>query len=110
MVDPYVHILAIPFNYPSAIKAVGYNSDHQRRAVWGGGGEAGGRAGGQSGIQLLLKSSLINFVYFYRHDLCAWAIHPIKFLGHQAISGHFPRWPPKKFMGAITYEPLVGLH
>ena len=32
------------------------------------------------------------------------------FLGHQAISGHFPRWPPKKLVGTITYEPLVGLY
>ena len=33
-----------------------------------------------------------------------------KFFLHQAISGHFPRWPPKKLVGTITYEPLVGLH
>ena len=53
----------------------------------------------------------MNFVYFYRHDLCAWAIHPIYiFWGHQAISGHFPRWPLKNLVGTITYEPLVGLH
>ena len=31
------------------------------------------------------------------------------FFWHQAISGHFPRWPPKKLVGTITYEPLVGL-
>ena len=32
------------------------------------------------------------------------------FWGHQVISGHFPRWPPKKLVGTITYAPLVGLH
>ena len=32
------------------------------------------------------------------------------FLGHQAISSHFPRWPPIKLVGTITYEPLIGLH
>ena len=47
---------------------------------------------------------------FHRHDLCAWAIHQIYFFGHQVISGHFQRWPPKKLVGTITYEPLVGLH
>ena len=29
---------------------------------------------------------------------------------HQAISDHFSRWPPKKLVGTITYEPFVGLH
>ena len=32
------------------------------------------------------------------------------FFLHQAISGNFPRWPSKKLVGSITYEPLVGLH
>ena len=32
------------------------------------------------------------------------------FFLHQAISGYFPRWLPKKLVGTITYEPLVGLH
>ena len=32
------------------------------------------------------------------------------FFWRQAISGHFPRWPLKKLVGTITYEPLVGLH
>ena len=27
--------------------------------------------------------------------------------GHQAISGHSPRWPPKKLVGSITYKPFV---
>ena len=35
---------------------------------------------------------------------------PYIFYWHQAISGHFPRRPPKKLVGTITYEPLVGLH
>ena len=32
------------------------------------------------------------------------------FWRHRAINGHIPRWPPKKLVGMITYEPLVGLH
>ena len=35
---------------------------------------------------------------------------PFIFFWHQAISGHFPRWPPKKLVGTITYQPLAGLH
>ena len=34
----------------------------------------------------------------------------IFFWVYQAINGYFPRWPPKKLVGTITYEPLVGLH
>ena len=88
---------------PSAIKAVplrlwGY-SDHQKRA--------GGRAVRNSAPTKKLTDEFCLF--FYRHDLCAWAIHPIYFFWHQAISGHFLRWPPKKLVGTITYEPLVGL-
>ena len=52
----------------------------------------------------------MNFVYFYRHDLCAWAIHLIYFFSDQDISGHFPSWLPKKLVGTITYEPLIELH
>ena len=32
---------------------------------------------------------------------------PYIFVWHHAISCHFPRWPPKKLVGTITYEPLV---
>ena len=32
----------------------------------------------------------------------------IFFFWHQAISDHFPRWPPEKLVGTITYEPLDG--
>ena len=45
--------------YPSAIKAVGYSdSDHLR---W-----VGGRAGLRPEMQLLLKSLLMNLVYFFK--------------------------------------------
>ena len=27
-----------------------------------------------------------------------------------AAAAIVPRWPPKKLVGTITYEPLVGLH
>ena len=38
-----------------------------------------------------LTKKLTDEFFFYRHDLCAWAIHPIYFFWHQAISGHFLR-------------------
>ena len=53
---------------------------------------SGSRAGGR-----------ILFI-FYRHDLCAWAIHPIYIflaLNHKMA--------PKKLVGTLTNEPLVGL-
>ena len=51
--------------------------------------------GGRSEIQAI-HLIYIYFLFFLRGG------------GHQAISGHFPRWPP--LVGTITYEPLVGLH
>ena len=37
-------------------------------------------------------------------------LFPYVFEGHRAINDHFPRWPPKKLVGAISYEQLVGSH
>ena len=34
---------------------------------------------------------------------------PCIFFWPRAKNLHFPRWPPKKLVGMITYEPLVGL-
>ena len=83
--------------YPSAIKAVGY-SDHQRRA--------GGRAVRNSA---LTKKLTDEFCLFFT-DMTYVPGQFIQYIiWHQAISGHFPRWPPKKLVGTITYEPLVGL-
>ena len=84
------------FYYPSAIKVVGY-SDHQRRAV--------GRAVRNSALTKKLTDEFCLFFTDMTY-LCAWAIHPIYFFWYQAISGHFPRWPPKKLVGTITYDPL----
>ena len=66
---------------PSAIKTVGY-SDHQRH----------------------------EFCLFFTDMTYVPGKIILYIFLHQAISGHFPRWPPKKFVGTITYEPLVGLH
>ena len=81
--------------YPSAIKAVGY-SDHQRRAV-----------GRSAGWRTVRNSALIK-------KLTEWPmgnnyLSHIFFLAptHKRL---FPKWPPKKLVGTITYEPLVGLH
>ena len=38
------------------------------------------------------------------------AILPIILFCHHAISGHFPRWPPKKLVDTISYYPLNGFH
>ena len=84
--------------YPSAIKAVGY-SDHRRRAV--------GRAVRNSAVTKKLLDEFCLFFTDMTLGLCN--LSHIYFFLHQAISGHFLRWPPKKLVGTITYEPLVGL-
>ena len=50
----------------------------------------------RAGVRSLRNSALTKklpdefCLVFYRHDLCAWAIHPIYFFWHQAIfqDGH----------------------
>ena len=79
----YIPVVKNDF-YPSAIEAVGY-SDHQRRA------------GGEFSL------------FFTGMTYVPGQFNPYIFFWHQAISSHFPRWPPKKLVGTITYEPLVGL-
>ena len=46
----------------------------------------------------------------HRFYLCAWAILPINIFRQQTINGHFPRWPPQKFVGSISSEPFDGFH
>ena len=93
--------------YPSAIKAVGC-SDHQRRA----GGLAGGRSGGLAVRNSALTRKLTDeFCLFFTNMTYV----PGQFIlyifgGHQAISGHFPRWPPRKLVCTMTNEPLAELH
>ena len=84
--------------YVSAIKAVGY-SDHQKRAV--------GRAVRNSALTKKLTDEFCLF--FTEMTYVPGQFIPYIFL-HQAINGHFPRWSPKKLVGTLTYEPLVGLH
>ena len=54
---------------------------------------------GEGGLKCIKHSSLSQLFLRY-----------ICFFGHQAISGHFLRWPSEKLVGKITYEPLLGLH
>ena len=54
---------------------------------------------------------LSEFVYFFAEmTYVPGQFIPYIFFWHQAISSHFPRWPPKNLVGTITYEPFVGLH
>ena len=77
-------ILSLSVFYPSAIKAVGY-SNHRRRA--------GGRAVRNSA----LTKKLIEFCLFFTDKTYVpGQFIPYMFFWHQAISSHFPRWPPKK--------------
>ena len=85
-------------------------SSYQQDITRGGGGGGGGGRCGRSEIQLLLKSWLMNFVNFLQTWLLCLGKSSHTYFWHQAISGHFPRWPPKKLVSRITYEPLVGLH
>ena len=76
------------------------------RAVWRSGGRASGQGGGRVRNSALTKKLTDKLsLFFHRHDLCAWAIHPIYFFWHQAISCHFLKWVPEKLVGTITYEP-----
>ena len=88
--------------YPSAIKAVGY-SDHQRR-----GGRSVGRAVRNSALTKKLTDEFCLF--FTDMTYVPGQFIPYIFFWHQVISGHFKRWPPKKLVSTITYEPLVGWH
>ena len=80
------------------------------------GGWSGGQSGGREGLQAVRNSALNKkltdefCLFFTDMTYVPGQFIPYIFFGHQAISGHSPRWPPKKFVGTITYEPLVGLH
>ena len=71
-------------------------------------GRAGSRAVRNSALTRKLTEEFCLF--FTDMTYVPGQFIPYIFFWHQAISGHFPRWPPKKFVGTITYEPLVGLH
>ena len=75
-----------------AIKAVGYG-DHQRRAV--------GR----------VRNSADEFsLFFTETTYVPEQFIPYIFFGAPSHKRQFPRLPPKKLVGSITYEPLLGLH
>ena len=64
------------------------------------GGRAVGQAGGQSERTSALNKKLTDEFCLFFTDMTFW---------HEAISGHFSRWPPKKLVATITYEPLVQI-
>ena len=65
--------------------------------------------GGRSVRNSALTKKLTDEFFLQTSLMCLGNLSHI-FFWHQAISGHFPRWPPEKLVGTITYEPLVGLH
>ena len=84
--------------YPLAIKTVGY-SDHQRQAV------------GRVRNSVLNKKLADEFsLFFTETTYVPGQFIPYIFLGAPSHKLQFPRLPPKKLVGPITYEPLVGLH
>ena len=72
--------------------------------------------GGRAGVRAFRNSALTEkltdeFCLFFTHmTYVPGQFIPYIFFCHQAKSGHFPRCPPKKLVGTITYEPSVGLH
>ena len=83
----------------------------QPLSLWGIVITRGGRPGGQAVRNSAVTKKLnYEFCLFFIDMTCVpGQFIPYIFFWHQAISGHFPRWPLKKLVGTITYEPLVGL-
>ena len=53
----------------------------------------------------------IDHIYIYIWPTGMWLGNSSHiFFWPWAINSHFPRWPLKKLLGRITYQPLVGLH
>ena len=72
----------------------------------------GRRAGGRTVRNSALTQKLLTVEFFLFYIDMTYV--PGQFIPYIFFApSHkrpFPRWPPKKLVGTITYEPLVGLH
>ena len=62
------------------------------------------RRGGIS-ILVFTKTLTDEFCLFFPYKLCACAIPPISIFCSEPWP--FSKWPPKKFVGTISYEPWM---
>ena len=78
---------------------VGY-SDHQRRAV-----RRAVRNSALTKIYMVVVILTDEFCLFFTYmTYVPGQFIPYIFFWHQAISDHFPRWPPKKLGGWIAFK------